>query len=914
MSESLSQFKSVVSTMIASGPVPTTESIRTAISDMRKISQFSTVTDNQAEEFARELEERIGIRMGLGAMVEDAEFLPWLNDAKAQGRIESYYWPRYKKLLQSKGLPGDVITTTDRVTDRILGRLGDPKNATTWDRRGMVVGHVQSGKTGNYIGLICKAADAAYRLIVVIAGIHNKLRNQTQGRIDEGFIGRDTGRLLKLQKISQPKRIGVARFDDRKTPVSLTNTIKDFNKATATTNTSQIASYAVPVVLVIKKNTSTLKNLIEWLKEHSVGAGSQMVDQPTLLIDDEADNASINIKYGKDEVSRINGQIRTLLGLFSRSCYIGYTATPFANIFIDPDTEDNFGNQDLFPKHFIIGLDAPSNYFGPRKVIINGKLKSNPRHVRFIDDNEDLLPIRHKINHQINEVPDSMVQAVRSFVVARTIRNLREQSGQHASMLVNASRFTAIQLQLRNRLHDLINTIYNAVLVDASKGSKALLNSEISALRRVWKQEYSNAYTDWNRIQNQLLLTLSTTRVVTINSKSPDNLDYDDSGDLGQTVIAVGGLSLSRGLTLEGLTVSYFLRNSMMYDTLMQMSRWFGYRPNYEDLCRIWMRHEAADWYAYISDATEELLESLRRMEAEKATPEQFGLAVRSHPSSLMVTARNKMGSGKKHVRIGLSNAFVETTKLSTDPEILEHNRSAARKFLEILRSAGFNQDTSHQVPGGYLLRAVSVKYVDEFLLNFKNTRESVLTDVGPLRKYISERAADELSKWDILVTSLRKSNSNVPNNIRGWSIVPAKRSVGVDELCRDLLAISGKRSRVASRGAEKAGVDLDKTLEAEKKYRKNPEKNISENKPVNYPDWIYREVRDRPLLMLHHLKLHLPQGEPAHDRLPKEPVVAWGISLPVSERPDERVEYILNTTSLRELFGEDDADDEELE
>ena len=335
-----------------------------------------------------------------------------------------------------------MITSTDGVTDRILDRMGNPHDSNSWDRKGMVVGHVQSGKTANYTGLVCKAADAGYRLIVVIAGIHNNLRNQTQARVDEGFVGRDTGRLEQRDTRERPKVIGVGAFDDRRTPVSLTTTLRDFNKATATTNTSEISSYAVPVVLVIKKNSRTLANLIDWLREHSTGRYSEMVDQPMLLIDDEADNASINIAYGKEEVSRINGQIRDLLGLFRRSCYVGYTATPFANIFIDPDSDDEVYKQDLFPRHFIIGLDAPSNYFGARKVFVDGVSDEDgvrPRHLRYIEDNGDLLPVKHKISHDVTEVPDSMLDALRSFLIARAIRNLRGQGNQHASMLVNAS-------------------------------------------------------------------------------------------------------------------------------------------------------------------------------------------------------------------------------------------------------------------------------------------------------------------------------------------------------------------------------------------------------------------------------------------------------------------------------------------
>ena len=214
------------------------------------------LNDEEIEQIAREIEHKQGIKAGLGAVVDSEDFEPWLDDAKPS--IEPFYWNRYQKLLLQNGLPKDVVISTDTVTDKILGRLGNPEKHVPWDRRGMVVGHVQSGKTANYTGLICKAADAGYRLIIVIAGIHNNLRNQTQARIDEGFIGRDTGKSQETKKGGAKHIIGVGHFDPNNTPVSLTNTLRDFNKATASTNTSEIDSYKVPVVLVIKKNHRTL--------------------------------------------------------------------------------------------------------------------------------------------------------------------------------------------------------------------------------------------------------------------------------------------------------------------------------------------------------------------------------------------------------------------------------------------------------------------------------------------------------------------------------------------------------------------------------------------------------------------------------------------------------------------------------
>lgn len=910
MSDALNKLDGVVSQLVAGQDRPTEDNIRETIASMRISPMFADVTDEQAEMLARQIEERVGISMGVGAVVSDSEFVPWLNDAKAAGRIEPYYWNRYRQLLQKKRLPRDVITSTDEVTDRILDRMGNPHDTNPWDRKGMVVGHVQSGKTANYTGLVCKAADAGYRLVVVIAGIHNNLRNQTQARIDEGFVGRDTGRLEKRDTRDKPKVIGVGTFDDRRAPVSLTTTLKDFNKATATTNTSQIASYAVPVVLVIKKNSRTLANLVDWLREHSTGRYSEMVDQPMLLIDDEADNASINIKYGREEVSRINGQIRDLLGLFRRSCYVGYTATPFANIFIDPDTEDDVYKEDLFPRHFIIGLDAPSNYFGARKVFLEGVAEdadTRPPHLRYISDNGDLLPVKHRISHDVTELPASMIDALRAFLVARTIRNLRGQGNQHASMLVNASRFTGIQNLLRNRLHEHLRTIEDALRVDGAKPD-ADSNPVIAELRRCWEDEYSDACADWDAIRNNLLPVVASAQVVSVNKDSPNSLDYEVGGQSGLTVIAVGGFSLSRGLTLEGLTVSYFLRNSLMYDTLMQMGRWFGYRQDYEDLCRVWMPKEAAAWYAHIADATEELQRELKRMERDNATPIQFGLAVRSHPSALMVTARNKMGSGVKHVMVGLSNSFAETTRLGLGS--IDHNRNARNRLVAALEAAGFSEADAEPVSGGKLLRQVPCGIVDDFLRDFENHPDSPLSAVDPIRRYIRDRREDELGKWDVLVVSLNPTVEKPVEDVCGWSLVPIHRAIGADDLSKNILSVSGPSARVASRGSEKAGLTREMVELAEADYRE--ENKVPQGSKLNYPDRVYRARRQNPLLMLYNIRIK-DDGVEDKDKpkLPDGPVVGWGISFPVSSRPDQKVEYVLNTTKLRELFGDDDADED---
>ena len=229
MTDPLSNLESMVAAALANQQRPTGEDIRELIGNLRQLPIFEGVTGDDAERLAKRFEERVSITQHLGSILIERDHRPWLDTARA--RIDPYYWSRYRQHLIQEGFPTAAITTLDDVTERVLGLMQDPLRDGPWDRRGMVVGHVQSGKTANYTGLICKAADAGYKLIVVIAGVHNNLRSQTQRRIDEGFVGRDSARLLSKQA---DMFVGVGRFDHARRPVTFTNTTRDFNKTTAT--------------------------------------------------------------------------------------------------------------------------------------------------------------------------------------------------------------------------------------------------------------------------------------------------------------------------------------------------------------------------------------------------------------------------------------------------------------------------------------------------------------------------------------------------------------------------------------------------------------------------------------------------------------------------------------------------------
>lgn len=881
---------------------PTPGRIRELISKVHPACP--TVTTDEAEGLALELEETLGILLK-PALALSRPFEPWLDGRKPG--VDWYYWNRYRDfLVHRKGFPPQVVAEIDKDTDRIVGYLEDPDKAESWDRRGMVMGHVQSGKTGNYIGVATKAADAGYRVIIVIAGVQNRLRNQTQERLDEAFVGYDTGRSIGPSGFAP---IGVGRYGLDRKPITFTTAVSDFNKLAASQIGIPLKDLRRPVLLVIKKETNILTNLIEWLTTHNAHhLHANAISEPMLLIDDEADNASINIKRHVDNVSTINRQIRVLLSLFERSAYVGYTATPFANILIDPDDDNSQVGRDLFPRDFIVSLNAPSNYFGAEDVFSDGGAQV----IQEIDDHRDVLPMSHKIDHRVARLPNSLREAVRTFLLAKAIRMVRGQRNVHNSMLVNVSRFTSVQRQIRNEIHAFVDGLGGSIRVNGARPEhEAVQDPEIRALRRTFEEQYADsAGVRWEQVQHQLAEAVGATRVAEINSKSPDSLMYSEYQDSGWTVIAVGGFSLSRGLTLEGLSVSYMLRRSMMYDTLFQMGRWFGYRDDYDDLCRVWMPDEARGWYEHIAESIEELRDELVQMEIARATPREFGLKVRSHPDSLVVTARNKMGTGVTHrVRIGLANRFVETTVLHRDRLSLEGNLRAVKELVEAMISCGGGPTSGEDVPEGRLVRDVPVKIVDEFLVMYKNHPKSPLTQMDPVRKHIASRAT-ELAKWDVLFAGIKKKmQGSLEYPLPGLTVICQRRRPGSGS--DDRTVSFARKRRVASRGVERVGLSESQRATAEAGWRAKKEGDGRGDKSSwNYPDRIYREVRERPLLIIHLLAI----GRRGDDLSEETPVVAWSVSFPRTSGPEETVEYVVNEIWFRDHLGGDDWDEDDSE
>lgn len=751
--------------------------------DIRKIvSEFwDVLTGNyygfsecDREDFISHLEEKFVISMGAGISLIDNKKPHdenWFKDR----RISWEYWKDYERFLLSQQWPALVVFSMDNVTNRLLGLLEDPTRKGEWERRGLVIGHVQSGKTSNYIGLISKAADAGYKFIIVIAGIHNNLRTQTQSRIDAGFIGRDSGSSSKAH-------IGVGTLrQTRATPVTVTTTESDFNKSVARRFGMELNSLSNPFILVVKKNVSTLQHLYTWLKQLNTPEGLEKItDIPMLLIDDEADYASINTNKPDLDPTRTNKEIRNILNLFNKRCYVGYTATPFANIFIDPDdTHDMLGNN-LFPEHFIFSLDPPTNYSGYETLFLDESRRDN--YIREIDDAEDYIPLRHRNGDPIDALPPTLERAIRLFILSRAIRNIRGQHLRHHSMMINVSRFVRTQGDIRwltemyvDRLKKIIRYSYRLPVNDALK------DDVMFELYEDFSAEYATAEVTWQEVQDELNNAASSVQVILVNSRSVDVLDYKvyQDEETALTAIAIGGLSLSRGLTLEGLTISYIYRNSKMYDTLMQMGRWFGYREGYADLCRIYMSDESYGWYCHIAEATEELRTQIIRMQRAGRTPSDFGLYVRTHPDTLIVTARNKMRyTENRLLRVSYNGSLEETFIL---PDALEKNNHNRELIVSLYDELQGSQRPKPDNTKSYCFTDVDWSLIHTFLLDFQFHLDMVEFRER-IPQYINQ-LSELYPDWDVVFKSIV---NNQPDY--GYMIAAQVRTIGYEPSGQDRL------------------------------------------------------------------------------------------------------------------------------
>lgn len=814
----------------------------------------------------RELETHFDVKMEAGILIQGSEQQErdntWWTGVEKQLN-KKYYWERYKNHI-STFLPTDVVRAIDTDTDIVMNNIENP-TVKHFSRYGMVVGHVQSGKTGNYSGLVCKAADAGYKFIVVIAGGMNNLRNQTQERLNEAFVGQTNG-----------VQVGAGKGDSDKnlTPYSLTTVLRDFNRHDADRASQGInfETISVPVLIVIKKNTSTLKSVISWLEKQYK---NKVADHAMLVIDDESDYASVNTKEEEDPTA-INGGIRRLLSIFSRSAYVAYTATPYANIFIDHEAENENVGRDLFPKDFIYALDAPTNYFGARKIFLD----TNGRHLIEVTDNDADLPAGHKKDLELTSIPDSLKEAIQVFLLNIAVRSLRGYANSHNSMLVHATRFTAVHQKIAIEITNYLDSLQEDVIAFGKLSDAKNQSDDIQALWNTYNQYFNQEEFSWKEIINILTDQVGSVLIREVHQKTTVPLEYRK--DIATNAIVIGGTSLARGYTLEGLSVSYFLRNTVFYDTLMQMGRWFGYRSGYEDLCKIYMPYDKIVDFAEIITATEELLEDFKIMAANNITPEKFGLAIRQNPNSaLQITARNKQKNVREfNYSMRLDGKAKETSVLSSKPDEIATNIESIKQLVNSLPTR-FEKVNNH-----FLWKNIDRQIVLGFLKNFVTFQNDPLgltarMPISFIKKYVEERDIN----WDIALYSGQGETFIVNSNI---SLKKEKRKI----ITKADNNYELQNRQVSSGNAE--SISLEE----------------SERKVVGTNRIEARRIMKRPLLML-----HIIEPNPEIPSITDNSLAAFGASFPGDVLSDtETITLKINTVYynnlLKEVEEENESDD----
>jgi len=699
------------------------------------VVEFAETGDRQKAEVAaqriRELSERI----------RNAQ----IPTSVVAGNIESWYpgpraadknWAALVEILTEEGWNADMIADLDTSSTKVVANLPNPAGRGEYHCCGLVLGYVQSGKTTNFTAVIAKAADAGYRMFIVLSGIHDALRQQTQDRLNE-------------QLWEQNSNIWHRLTDEQ-----------DFRP---TANVDALLSTQRQCVLaVVKKNGSRLRALKRWLFS---ARPEVLAACPVLIIDDEADQATVNTAKPDRQPSRINGLIRDIVNKVPKSAYVGYTATPFANVLIDPGDYE-----DLYPRDFIVDLPRPLPYIGPEAIFGREPLDFDDTDIDDdghdfvrsvpIDELDDLKPKGASKRHEFDpRVTDSLEEALRYFLMSTAARRIRGKGNRHATALVHTSQHIDVHERTAAAIRDHLQLLKKRL----QRGDEALLE----ALCAQWETECDRVPAtdfeldpiDWEELVDAIPAVADVAEVIVDNSRSPERLSFDD--DNPRVIVAVGGNTLSRGLTLEGLAVSFFVRTASAYDTLLQMGRWFGYRNGYADLTRIWMTDEMRGWFHHLATVEQEIRYDVERLEVEHLTPEQFGVRIRTHPS-LAITSAAKMQNART-AEASYAGRRLQTILFNhRDPEWLTDNVKAARTLLTTIQP----EKVWSPRDGITVLEGIDSHHIVSFLSMYRFHENSRDLDNPLISRYILDRREEgELLRFNVAIMA-RSSHSDYLGSI----------------------------------------------------------------------------------------------------------------------------------------------------
>lgn len=725
----------------------------------------------------------------IGVCDPNLEDKTWWNELKETSEFKSEYWSRYSDYLFRKpSWSLAAVKDIDLSTDEIMNALINPRKGVAGERMGMVFGYVQSGKTAHYIGMINKAYDAGYRIVIVLSGIHNSLRSQTQSRIDEEVLGYETS-LDYIGDMTKEKNVigvGIGPHHGVSTIVQSITTRDekgDVNKKT------EGVSMMPPLMVVTKKNASVLRKILRFFRKNHC---AEMINEkkkipaqfPALIIDDEADQASINTKESYDEhgnvlddynPTTINGLIRELLNVFECRSYIGYTATPFANIFIPPNIDDEKYGTDLFPRDFIYRTPRADQYIGAREFFGLGNSEDVPTMplYREIVYGASYLGKGTKPTDKVGELPKELKLAVKFFLVSTALRNCRGHKNKPNTMLVHIVRIVNQQ----NKIKQKILKYYKEEIESYIRYEDPVIESEF---KEIWEDDYVPTTNkmkvqftkymygcdnvSWDSIWSEIkrIIDEKEIDVYSVNGKSDDVLLYKKNEGRPFNVIVIGGDKLSRGLTLEGLTVSYFTRSSNTYDTLMQMGRWFGFRPGYLDACRLFTTSTLYASFSHISMATEDLAAQFDFMKSVVQTPKEFGLRIASHPT-LEISSRNKMRTGQEFKR-DFSCKLSQTRVFDIDGEQFDRNFEAVEDLLCAIKSCRitdeqYRQTHGRKAPGNHIFyQNVSAHDIANFFESYETSKTATRANSKYMADYIRTMNADGIGgvrSWTVCLINV---------------------------------------------------------------------------------------------------------------------------------------------------------------
>lgn len=708
----------------------------------------------------------------------------WLNAAE---RNNWYYWTTLRSHLLMTVWTSAAVSGLDEETDRILPQLGNPAEPE-FDVRGLVLGYVQSGKTANFTALIAKAVDVGYRLVIVLSGLDKGLRRQTQIRLKRELVGYPDNRSGAVPFPPTGKQWHEFTSEDLE---------GDFQPGNASAAALQGSE---PVLLVVKKNGPVLRRLLRWL-----GTAPSSVHQhlPLLVIDDEADNASVDTKGDRlvqipsanddyEDPTAINRLIRQILNQFSRKSYVAYTATPFANILIPHDNvaHPEYG-ADLYPKDFFVALQKRPGYFGVEEFF--GRFDSATESERAGLDVVRMVPDEDAAMLDAGQFPASLADAMMNFILAGAARRQRGDGEKASTMLIHTSHLTDDHRILAGQVREHLRELRNEWRYQRSHvlpQFKQRWENEFQPLTRAINSAMDVPFeTIIEHITAFLNVLDPETRVREVNSERGDVLDY--VADTTLKAIAIGGNKLARGLTLEGLLTSYFARTTNMYDTLMQMGRWFGYRGGYADLTRIHTTPDLSSWFHDLAAVEHQLREDIAVYERQRLTPLELGMRIRSHPA-MLVTSRAKQRYG---TTVTISQTYaaevVQTVRFpfNRPQDLTSLSADNLALVKEFLREAGSPSEWSAEGPLWAGARRVSGEALVDFVRRFRvdGLARSISTTL--LAAYIERQLERrELTHWTVSVQGRQRVESTL--GVVDWGLERPITQISRTRLKSDLYSI----------------------------------------------------------------------------------------------------------------------------